>query len=154
MKSIHHLLSELEGKLSYSDYNNPTISATSVGWHVDHSLLVINQIIKNVILSDPKDYEWKFNKLRLIIFTLNKMPRGKAKAPKAVIPIEEFNADSIAEKFIIARANIEKLKGLPANKFFVHPFFGKLNIKHTHKMIQLHTNHHLHIINDIISSVD
>ncbi len=154
MKSLPHILSHLEEKLSYSDRINPAISASSVGWHIDHSLMVINQIIKNVSLSDPKEYEWKFNKLRLIIFTLNKMPRGKAKAPKAVIPIEAFNVASVRANFQIARDNIEMLKQLPANKFFVHPFFGKLNVKHTFKMIQLHSNHHLHIINDIISSVD
>lgn len=154
MKSIPHILSELEGKLSYNDFINPTISVSSVGWHIDHSLMVINQIVKSVNLSDPKEYEWKFNSKRFIVFTLNKIPRGKAKAPKGVIPVEEFNADSVNEKFIMARENIELLKGLPPNKFFVHPFFGKLNVKHTYKMIQLHTNHHLHIINDIIAFVD
>jgi len=154
MKSLPHILSELEEKLSYSDLINPIISATSVGWHIDHSLMVINQIIKAVNLSEPKEYEWKFNSKRLIVFTLNKIPRGKAKAPKAVIPVDEFDTDSVREKFIMARENIELLKELHPNKFFMHPFFGKLNVKHTFKMIQLHTNHHLHIIKDIISSVD
>ena len=87
MKSLPHILSELEDKLPFSDRVNPVISATSVGWHIDHSLLVINQIIKNVGLSDPKEYEWKFNMKKLIVFTLNKIPRGKARAPKAVIPM-------------------------------------------------------------------
>ena len=154
MKSLPHILTELEEKLSNSDCINPAISASSVGWHIDHSLMVINQIVKNVSLSDPKEYEWKFNKLRLIVFTLNKIPRGKAKAPKAVIPIEAFNADAVRANFLIARDNIEMLKQLPSNKFFVHPFFGKLKVKHSFKMIQLHTNHHLHIINDIISSTN
>jgi len=154
MKSLPHILSELEEKLSYSDLINPIISATSVGWHIDHSLMVINQIIKAVNLSEPKEYEWKFNSKRLIVFTLNKIPRGKAKAPKAVIPVDEFDTDSVRAKYIKAKENIELLKELHPNKFFMHPFFGKLNVKHTFKMIQLHTNHHLHIIKDIISSVD
>ncbi len=154
MKPLPNILSELEEMLSFSDRLNPQISATSVGWHIDHSLMVINQIITNVSLSDPNEYQWKFNKLRFIVFTLNKIPRGKAKAPKAVMPLESFDAALVKENFLVAKENIETLKQLQKNKFFVHPFFGKLNVKHSLKMIKLHTNHHLHIINDIISSTN
>lgn len=154
MKQLTQLLDQLAIYLPDANQLNTKISTSSVGWHIDHSLIVINQIIQTVSLSDPKEYEWKFNSKRLIVFTLNKIPRGKAKAPKAVIPMDEFNPDSVREKFIMARENIELLKELHPNKFFMHPFFGKLNVKHTFKMIQLHSNHHLHIIKDIILSVD
>ncbi|MEY4335064.1 MAG: hypothetical protein RLZZ196_3814, partial [Bacteroidota bacterium] len=37
------------------------------------------------------------------------------------------------------------------NQFFVHPIFGKLNKKDTFTMLDIHTKHHLLIIQDIIS---
>lgn len=154
MKKLTHLIDQLTTYLPDANRLNIKISSSSVGWHIDHSLIVINQIIKAVNLSEPKEYKRTFNLNRLIVFTLNKIPRGKAKAPKAVMPMEEFNIDSVREKFILARENIELLKELHPNKFFMHPLFGKLNVKHTLKMIQLHSNHHLHIIKDIILSVD
>ena len=33
------------------------------------------------VLTESKDYKWKFKLSRILIFTLGKIPRGKAKAP-------------------------------------------------------------------------
>jgi hypothetical protein len=48
------------------------------------------------------------------------------------------------------KEKIKELTGLHPNSFFVHPFFGKLNLKATIKMLEIHTKHHIYIINDII----
>jgi hypothetical protein len=48
-----------------------------------------------------------------------------------------------------AKNNIEKMKHLPKNAFFKHPFFDHLNKKDTYKFLQLHTIHHLKIIEEI-----
>ncbi len=152
MKSTNNLLQELAANIPFANQTNPAISASSVGWHIDHSLMVINQIIGAVQASNPAEYKWSFNMKRLVVFTTGKIPRGKAKAPKAVIPENAFDENDVREKMEKANQRLSKLNELPANHFFIHPFFGHLNVTNTKKMIALHTDHHLAIIKDIIAS--
>ena len=42
------------------------ISKANVGWHIDHSLKVINTVFEVLKNSNPKEYKKKFNLLRLI----------------------------------------------------------------------------------------
>jgi len=41
------------------------------------------------------------------------------------------------------------LKTLPKDRYFEHPFFGKLKLKQTINFLEIHTMHHLDIIEDI-----
>ncbi len=151
MKSTINLINELASNIPFANKINSSISSSSVGWHIDHSLMVINQIIGAVQASDPTGYQWSFNMKRLVVFTTGKIPRGKARAPKSVIPENTFDENDVRSKMEKAIHQLEKLNELPANHFFIHPFFGHLNVKNTKKMIALHTDHHLAIIKDIIA---
>ena len=152
MEKLNQLITQLENSIPFSSQANPAISAGNVGWHIDHSILVINQILGALEASDPKDYEWKFNVKRTVVFFMNKIPRGKAKAPKSVLPAEHFQEETVRANMTIARYKIEQLSHLPPDAFFVHPYFGKLNVKATRKMLLLHTAHHLQIIKDVTGS--
>ena len=90
MNKIIQLLNELESKISYNNHLNESVSAVNVGWHIEHILLSTNRIINAVSASKPENYKWKFNKTRMFVFFINKIPRGKAKAPKAVQPNGEI----------------------------------------------------------------
>jgi hypothetical protein len=76
----------------------------------------------------------------------------QAKAPKSVIPENTFDETDVRAKMEKALHKLEKLNELPPSHFFIHPFFGHLNVKATKKMLALHTAHHLAIIKDIIAS--
>jgi hypothetical protein len=152
MTRLSALINELETKIEHSDKLNTAVSKTAVGWHVQHSLLVGLQIITAVEKSNPADYQPKFNIKKFIVYTLNKIPRGKAKAPERVMPREAFNATVLKTDIQLLKSRLAVLNGLERNSFFVHPVFGHLNLKGTIKMLQLHTKHHLDIINDIIKS--
>jgi hypothetical protein len=152
MKSTSQLLNELASNIPFANKIDPSISASSVGWHIDHNVMVINQIAGAVKASDPKAYQWSFNMKRLVVFTTGKIPRGKAKAPKSVIPENAFDENDVREKMEKANQQLAMLNELPSNHFFIHPFFGHLNVKNTKKMIALHTDHHLAIIKDIVAS--
>jgi hypothetical protein len=39
---------------------------------------------------------------------------------------------------------------MSSDKYFEHPYFGKLRLNKTIKFLEIHTNHHLEIINDIL----
>jgi hypothetical protein len=135
------LIDELERKVPDHDKSN---------WHIEHTLLVINGITNTLEKSDPSKYNWSFRPIKYLVFTLNKIPRGKGKSPKVVSPTETITKDSLQNHFDRTRLKVEALNRIPKSHFFPHPYFGNLRLKQAKKFIEIHTNHHLLIINDIV----
>jgi len=150
MRNLEPSLDKLYSFISQADKQNDAVSSVNIGWHIEHSLLVISRIIETVVNSNPEKYEWKFDFKRSFVFLLGKFPRGKAKAPEIVIPKqnEQPNYDVL---FASTREAIKNLASAKPNQYFTHPIFGKLNKRHTFVMLDIHTKHHLKIIEDIIS---
>ena len=151
MDKLGKQLLEISEKIHAHSAINERISKASVGWHIEHTLLSINRIIMSLQKSDPSEYRWEFKLNRLIIFSLKTIPRGKAKSPRAVLP-ENFSHESLKAHLQKTQQNVRLMEEIAANKFFVHPYFGSLNLKNAKKFIEIHTNHHLKIIHDIIQS--
>lgn len=152
MEELRNQLIELENQIQNQEEFNLMVSKSSVGWHIEHSLLVMNLTIESIQKTNPQNYKWTFNFKRFIVFMINKIPRGKIRAPKIVQPIVEFNEDSLKNHLGKVRDNLEKLTALSPNNYFAHPFMGNLNLKSTIRFIKLHTQHHISIIKDIIES--
>jgi hypothetical protein len=153
MSNLKTLVNQLESHIVDFEKTNVAISQSSIGWHIDHSLMVINGIIDQLKKSSPEQYKWRLNWNRIFIQSVNKIPRGKAKAPKVVQPIEPATADLLISKLEIAKKSLVDLETLNVNSYFTHPYFGDLNLKNTLWFLNLHTNHHLKIIKDIAHNV-
>ena len=152
MNRLNSYIDRLE-EYSLSQHKiNPNISSSSVGWHIEHTLKVIIQIVAALEKSNANDYKWRFNVNRFLIWTINHIPRGKGKAPKTVIPEGEITIESLKQSIEKTRLAIIKIKQLHPNSYFKHPYFGDLKLHPTIKFLGLHTNHHLKIINDIIKA--
>lgn len=150
-KRILELINQLESRQSNLDLINQRISTSTVGWQIEHSLLTINKIIEALKKSDPKAYKWKFSFPRLVLFIMNKIPRGRAASPKIVQPKSIINQETLYNHFIQTKENIKLLDTLNKSSFFYHPYFGNLNLKQTLNFLEIHTKHHLQIIDDIYS---
>lgn len=150
MKKLVQYIEELPSFLPQANKLNEKVSASSIGWHIDHSLLVLSQIINAMESSDPLNYQYQFNWKRFLAFSLNRFPRGVAKAPKQVRPIETFNEANTIKAFENIMHRLTVLESLAPNQFFIHPFFGKLNKKAAIQMLTIHTAHHILIIKDIM----
>jgi hypothetical protein len=85
-----------------------------------------------------------------MVFLTGKFPRGRAKAPKSVLPDENITEQHLLESIAKAKQAINEIKECHKNQFFSHPIFGNLNVPNTLKFFSIHTNHHLLIINDIL----
>jgi hypothetical protein len=151
MKTINQLIAELEKTIVFFEKSNPEISKSSVAWHIEHSLKVITQISLAVSSSNPSNYKWRFNFGRVLVLGFNKIPRGKGKAPKSVLPEGDISSETLKQSIVNAKNGVLKLEKLNANHHFFHPYFGQLNLSSTKKFIAIHTNHHLKIIKDIIN---
>ena len=152
MNKLENLITKLETNIPFFEMTNPAISAGSVGWQIEHSLLTLNGIANSLIQSDPAAYKWKFNFIRLVVLTTKKIPRGRAKSPEVVMPKGSIDQAKLEVLLSDTRNKCNQLAFLPANKYFEHPYFGKLKLKQTITFLEIHTNHHLEIIQDIISS--
>jgi len=150
MEKLKELLNELETKISQQEIFNEDISKSNVGWHLEHTLLAINKIIEALKESDPRNYRWSFKLPRILVFTMNKIPRGRAKSPKVVVP-KTYDQDTLRKHLKNTILNIEVLENIDPNKYFNHPFFGNLKLEKAIKFLEIHTTHHLEIINDIIA---
>lgn len=150
MKYLNNLIDELEQHILFLDKTNASVSKASVGWHIEHSLKVLTQIIDAVEKSDPNTYKWRFNLKSTLVLSFNKIPRGKGKAPKTVLPEGNITHDTLKHHVEKTRFMMNKIENLHPNHYFKHPYFGDMNLKPTKKFIAIHTNHHLKIIKDII----
>jgi DinB superfamily len=149
MQKLITLLNQLESNLPNYEKLNTTISAGTVGWHIEHTLLATTNIIEALKKSNPEDYKWEFNTKRFFVFTSGKIPRGRGKAPESVRPAV-LNAAHLKTRIDAAKTKINELSTLNARNYFQHFFFGKLNVKATIKFLNIHIRHHLNIIKDIV----
>ena len=144
-------ISELEQMIVHADKMAANISEKAVDWHIDHSLKVIIAVVNALQNSDPEIYKWKFNLIRFYIFTVGSIPRGKGKAPKSVLPGDNIIKENLLLQLKEAKDQIKTIENLPSKSNFKHPYFGMLNVKLTSTFLDIHTKHHLKIINEIIS---
>ena len=138
-------LNEMEGYTGRITETNTAVSKASVGWHIAHNLKVIHSILGALDISDPAAYKKSFSWKKELVYFTGRIPRGKAKAPKNVIPEEKFSADGLQEQICSARERIEEIPKLPKNAFF-----GHIKRDETPKFLLIHTEHHLKIIRDIL----
>lgn len=150
MKSLAELLKDLENKVAHLNAFDEKISKSNVAWHIDHSLKVIIAITESLKKSNPSNYQWKFNFKRQLVYTLGFIPRGKGKAPKAVQSFDDITKETIELQLKEASIALEEIQQLDGNSYFQHPYFGSLNLKPTLKFLNIHTQHHLKIIDDIL----
>lgn len=149
MNQLQQLVNQLETHIINHEKTNVTVSQSSIGWQLDHSLLVINAIATQLKNSNPQQYKRSFNWKRNFIQIINKIPRGKGKAPQIVQPTESSSIENLKEKFAVAKKSIAELELLPSTSYFKHPYFGDLDLKSAIWFLKLHTKHHLKIIEDI-----
>jgi len=149
MEKIAKQLAELSANIALFERQNAAVSNASIGWQIDHSLRVMNQVIAALIRSNPDEYKPKFNWRKTYVFLTKRIPRGKVKAPKGILPTEEITESSLRSAIELAKENILLLGNCNPNHFFVHPFFGQVNVRETYVFIEVHTEHHLKIIRDM-----
>ena len=100
--------------------------------------------------SDPSAYKWSFNFNRTLVLSIGKIPRGRAKAPAVVQPKIDFDIETLIKHLTKVKQKVEIFNTLNKNHHFPHPYFGLLNLKPTMRFLEIHTQHHIKIMKDII----
>lgn len=152
MKSLEQQILALKALVPDLEKTNPAVSAASVGWHGEHCLLVLQRFVQLLSQSDPQQYQPRFSWRRWVMLGLGRFPRGKAKAPKQVIPEPSIQADRFLQQAAAAETALQALSDLPEAAFMPHPIFGHLRKKTAIRFARIHTQHHLNIIRDILAA--
>lgn len=147
---LENRLDLLESYIPNNEEINTTVSKVAVSWHLDHSLKVINSVVKSMEDSDPTLYKNNFRLIGKVFLGLGFFPRGKAKAPKYVKPPEVILKSAIITQLEEAKQNVKAIQNLDKNAYFKHPIFGNTNKFRVIRFLDTHTNHHLKIVKSII----
>ncbi len=110
MNKLDSLLLDLEKAIPHAMKSKKEVSASNVGWHIEHSLLTLDKITESLANSNPSEYNKKFSLVRLIVFTLKKIPRGKAKSPASVQPSIQYSAESLKKHIAETRQIFKSCK--------------------------------------------
>ena len=141
----------IEARIGDRDAKNTEVSASDVAWHLDHILKAINNISKELSESDPQEFDSEFNPIRVVVLTSNIIPRGVAQAPASVRPPDEITTEAIYAQLTQAKENAKMVfDRVDENGHFNHNEFGVLNKPQAMRLMQVHTHHHLKIIDDIL----
>ncbi|MBF4985154.1 DUF1569 domain-containing protein [Nonlabens mediterrranea] len=149
MKKLQQQLTELQKFIELGDLNNNKVSKVGTYWHIDHALRVFIGIPQALESSDPQNFEPKWSFLKWTIMTFKKIPRGKGRAPKHVLPVEHITKTDLLQQIQLAENGLENFEQLNPQSYFKHPLFGHLDLKESQKFLAIHTEHHLKIIRDI-----
>lgn len=143
---------QIEAQISNRDVRNTEVSQSDVAWHLDHMLKAINNISKELSESDPAQFTSEFNPIRTVVLTSNIIPRGAAQAPASVKPPDDISTQAIYDQLAQAKKNAKMVfEQVDENGHFNHNEFGVLNKSQAMRLMQVHTHHHLKIINDILN---
>ena len=152
MNKIKDQLTKIESLLTEIERENLNVSKASVGWHLEHCLLIINSSLKGLANTNPKDYNPKFSFKKLFFLGFRIIPRGKVRAPKQFFPLEKSSQENLTNLINKAKIRLADTNNLPDKSFITHPFLGDFDKKTTLKFLEIHTNHHLKIIADILKN--
>ena len=152
LEKLHLEVSALEQHITNHHLANLKISKGAIGWHIDHSLKVINNVSLALKRSDPETYKNNFTFLGKLFFALGFFPRGKAKAPQLVRPPEIILKTDLLSQLDLGKTNINAISNADKNAYFKHPLFGHINSTRVYRFLAMHTHHHIKIINDIMDA--
>jgi len=150
MEEFIHTFHSLQLYLTDVEKENKTVSRATVGWHVEHCLLIINSSLKGLKYTNPDEYKPVNSFKKVMTLWFQYIPKGKLQAPKPFVPIGIPSKESIEKLIENAKEHLSNVADLSENSFIKHPHLGPLNKAATFKFLKVHTHHHIKIIQEIL----
>lgn len=150
MNKILAQLNEIEQLKSFSQKRKLSVSEASVGWHLEHCLLVMASVLKGLQKSNPEEYRPQNKLSKFLVFITGYIPRKGGKAPAFTLPENTLHAENISKNLEAVRKLLSASMQVAPNAFIQHPYFGPLNRTASLKFLYIHTHHHFKIVKDIL----
>ncbi len=154
-KMYREQIDRLEAMLGRFALREPGISNWSVGEHLEHiieaNLFTLKKIDKNIENGPEPGPKLKLIG-RLVLFW-GWIPKGSGKSPSFLIPkgntLEQVRHALNEYTHLTATLDSHPYTLQKSRYAFPHPFFGMLTVKQWLRMTEVHTNHHLKIMQAI-----
>ncbi|MCE9594426.1 MAG: DUF1569 domain-containing protein [Planctomycetes bacterium] len=128
------------------------ISRWSVGMHVHHCALSVSAIVTELERSvPPPPFAWRSWIGRIVVWR-GRLPRGRAQAPEQVQPSVEASPEQLLELLDAAARDIERARGLSADRWFGHFALGVLPRDRALRFVEVHTLHHARIVEELLAA--
>lgn len=132
---------------------NERVSGWSTAEHLDHMTKVAHWALRKIAKAQPAPNG--INLMGRLVLLLGWLPRGIGKAPAGVVGVSvsavELDVALTALEHELDALPLDGLRGSRA-QVVPHPRFGGLTPSQGLRMVVVHTNHHLRIIDDILRS--
>lgn len=148
--------------LDWSDDRLHKIAESVSGWspaqHIYHISVANGMMLKGVGLicqgHEMMQKEGEINKIGRWAMENGTFPRGKAKAPKGVVPPDAPSREELDQALTRSRQRFEQTEAMlplipDAQGYFPHVFFGDLDAAQWLRCTRIHSEHHLTIIQEI-----
>ena len=154
------ILDSLVDSEKWLNLRTPEISDWSVGeqlTHVELSLISMAMQCERALRKPATSQDSGPNRIGRMILTKGVFPRGRAQAPKLVVPKGTVDTDTIRELLSKAKRKwftIEELSDEISNSNAVspHPLLGDFTARDWVRLAPIHTEHHLKIVREIIAA--
>jgi len=151
--NLESQIDELAGYIDRAELVSPDVSGWSVGQQIEHSLLSIRTMVAAIgRTSDGSGPESSLTAIGRLVLMSGQIPRGRGQAPASVTVEATPNEEHLLRSVEKARSAIARLDEISDAGVFDHPYFGVLDKKRTIRFIEIHTDHHLAIVRDILES--
>lgn len=133
-----------------------TVSQWSPAQHLLHALLVSDALLAQVgkLCEGDANCERGANPIVSVILATGRIPRGARQAPEGYLPPADLDRAELAEALAASRqihaelaARLADVAGAQGRR--EHPFFGGLTAEQWLCAARVHSEHHLHIVDDI-----
>jgi hypothetical protein len=149
MKKLYHILEYFETILDKTEIENQNISSSSIGWHIEHTLVSIDLIVEALRKLPQTPYKPIHSFSKYYILITGRITRGRAKAPNFTLP-KQFDKSELEKHIKETRKQIQSINEIPTHHYFTHPFFGPMNKFETKRILYIHSWHHVKIIKDVL----
>jgi hypothetical protein len=152
LRRIESQFDELEAVAARPEVQVERISAWSVRQHLDHMLQVDRTVARRLEVPETGQLP-PISAVGWLLLTAGWIPRGRGKAPAAVIPAPappaELEKQVPEVRALLAAELASEDRFADPRPIARHPVFGGLSAERWVRFVEVHHRHHLKITRDI-----
>jgi hypothetical protein len=136
----------------------PAVSGWSIAQHAHHATHVNTKMMvaaRELAEGDTAGAaQGHANVVGWLLLTLQRMPRGRGRSPRAFVPPDDLDAEQLARALTQSQRALERVEPhLPTLRQSLHrlphPVMGALTPSQWFRAARLHAEHHHHIMRDL-----
>jgi len=159
MTELSETLALCESMMDHADALAPEVSSWSVGQHLEHILIVASGFAVALAsgrrpaperrTSDAAEREQRYSKQSVLVH--GRIPRGTIKVPPAGEPSGALDSNALRRLLAKTESRLERSRQVPETTLAYHPLMGELTRNEVFRFLEVHTRHHLVIIDEILA---